>query len=152
MNRRLGGGLAALYGACLALVALPASAATGPATVRITNVQTSLNFVDQGPPGHGAGDLEIIKQSLYNRRFSSKPIGHATVVCTMLGGMNRSCNATYVLPKGSLMTSGMIGSRLLYELAIVGGTGLYDNARGSLVVTTTALKPRQQVLLFRLVG
>jgi hypothetical protein len=152
MDWRLGGGLAALCGACLAVSALPASAATGPATVRITNVQTSLSFVDQGPPGHGAGDLEIIRQSLFNRRVSRRAIGRASVVCTMLGGMNRSCSATYVLPKGSLMTSGMIGSRLLYELAVVGGTGLYDNARGSLVVTTTALNPRQQVLVFRLAG
>jgi hypothetical protein len=46
----------------------------------------------------------------------------------------------------------VIGSRLIYELAIVGGTELYDNARGSLVVTTTALTPRRQVLVFRLAG
>src|SRR5262245_28096167 len=72
MDRRLGSGLAALVGACVALSALPASAATGPATVRITNVQTSLRAIDQGPRGHGAGDLEIIRQSLYNRRVSSK--------------------------------------------------------------------------------
>jgi hypothetical protein len=46
----------------------------------------------------------------------------------------------------------VIGTRLLYETAIVGGTGLYDNARGSLVVTTTALHPRRQILVFRLSG
>ena len=41
-----------------------------------------------------------------------------------------------------IVATGVIGSRLLYELAIVGGTGLYDNARGSLTVTTYGLGPR----------
>jgi hypothetical protein len=34
----------------------------------------------------------------------------------------------------------------------VGGTGLYDNARGSVTVTATHLKPRREVLVFRFVG
>ena len=44
----------------------------------------------------------------------------------------------------------MIGSRLLYELPVVGGTGLYANARGSLVVTVRAMSPRREILTFRL--
>ena len=34
-------------------------------------------------------------------------------------------------------TSGLINSRLLYTAAITGGTGLYDNARGTLTVTAS---------------
>lgn len=64
----------------------------------------------------------------------------------------RSCTATYVLPRGSLVVAGVIQTRLLYEIAIVGGTGLYDNARGTLTVTSTHLRPRREVLLFRLAG
>ena len=37
-------------------------------------------------------------------------------------------------------------------IGIVGGTGLYDNARGTLTVTATHLRPRHEVLIFRLVG
>ena len=33
------------------------------------------------------------------------------------------------------MVGGVIASRLFYELAVVGGTGLYDNVRGILTVT-----------------
>jgi hypothetical protein len=58
----------------------------------------------------------------------------------------------YELPKGELVTTGEIGNRLIFELAVVGGTELYDNARGSVVVTTTSLKPRREVLVFRLPG
>ena len=57
-----------------------------------------------------------------------------------------------MLPKGSLVVTGAIESRLLYEIAIVGGTGLYDNARGTLTVTSTHIKPRREVLVFRLTG
>ena len=48
--------------------------------------------------------------------------------------------------------SGAITSRLLFEVAVTGGTGLYDNARGTLTVTSTGLRPRREVLIFRLAG
>jgi hypothetical protein len=129
-----------------------ADAGTGPATIRITNVQTKLTTVDVGARGRSPGDLEIVAQSLYNTRVTPAPIGHADVLCTLLTRTKRSCTATYALPKGNIVTSGVIDSRLIYEVAITGGTELYDNARGSLVVTTTGLRPRRQVLVFRLSG
>ena len=49
-------------------------------------------------------------------------------------------------------SSGFTGSDAELFDTIVGGTELYDNARGSLVVTTTSLKPRREVLVFRLTG
>jgi hypothetical protein len=150
MSRWLSRGI--VCAAVAAAVVPSALAITGPGTIRITNVQTSYRLVDEGRRGRSAGDLEIIQQSLYNRRVTAKPIGHAWILCTMLSRDARSCTTTYFLPKGSIVTSGVIGSRLIYELAVTGGTELYDNARGSLVVTTTALNPRRQVLVFRLTG
>jgi len=140
---------------CVCAVALPvtlAAAGTGPGTISITDRQTKDVIVDEGAKGPGAGDVEIIHQALYNRRVTSKPIGSADVMCTMLAANRRMCTGSYSLPKGTIVTSGAIGNRLLYELAIVGGTELYDNARGSLVVTTTSLNPRREVLVFRLSG
>jgi hypothetical protein len=143
----------AAIAAALATVAVPsAGAGTPPATIRITNVQLSIKTVDQRPRGESAGDLEIIGQALYNRRVTPTPIGHADILCTLISATRRSCTSTYSLPKGRIVTSGVIDTRLIYELAIVGGTELYDNARGSLVVTTTALNPRRQLLVFRLTG
>jgi hypothetical protein len=140
---------------CVCIAAAPvalAGAGTGPAQISITDRQTKDVVVDQGVHGPSPGDLEIIHQSLYNRRVTPKPIGTADILCTTLVAKRRMCSGTYSLPKGTIVTSGAIGSRLLYELAIVGGTELYDNARGSLVVTTTSLNPRREVLVFRLSG
>jgi hypothetical protein len=35
---------------------------------------------------------------------------------------------------------------------VLGGTGLYDNARGTLTVTRLRKNPRRDLFLFRLVG
>jgi hypothetical protein len=144
----------AVLSTAFAVLAVPSAgnAATGPATITITNVQTRIKTIDLGARGQGAGDLEIISQALYNRRVTASAIGHADVLCTLISRTRRSCAATYTLPKGRIVTSGVIDTRLIYELAITGGTELYDNARGSLVVTTTALNPRRQLLVFRLAG
>ena len=140
---------AALLGA--AALAGSAGGATPPGQIRITDLQTSYNFV-KARKGNYAGSLEIVKQRLFNPSVSSKPIGNASLVCTFLDRRTRSCSGTYVLPRGSLVVGGVIQTRLLYEIAVVGGTGLYDNARGSLTVTSTHLRPRREVLLFRLTG
>jgi hypothetical protein len=118
--------------------------------IRITDVQAYYNRVggNRGP----VGDVEIIKQRLYNVRISQAPIGRADVTCMFLDRSERTCNATYFLPKGNLVVAGAIQSRLLYEIPIVGGTGLYESVRGTLTVTATHLKPRREVLLFRLSG
>jgi hypothetical protein len=94
----------------------------------------------------------VLRQQLYNRHISPRPIGSAYVVCMFLDRRARQCNGTYLLPKGKIVVAGALDSRLLYEVAIIGGTGLYDNARGALTVTSTALRPRRDVLIFRLAG
>lgn len=138
--------------AVFAISSQGAGAGTGKSMIRITDRQTKLTYVDQGHKGHGAGDLELIRLALYNRRIRSKPIGHANVVCTRLGGDARSCTSTYSLPRGKIVVAGAVASRLLSEAPVVGGTGLYDNARGYLVTTTTSVEPRREILVFRLVG
>ena len=119
--------------------------------MRITDLQVSYHVVR---PANGAviGSTELIRQRLYNPQIAQASIGRASMMCTYLDRRERSCTATYVLPKGSLVVTGAIDSRLLYEIPIVGGTGLYDNARGTLTVTSTHIRPRREVLVFRLTG
>jgi hypothetical protein len=126
--------------------------AVGPSTIPITNRQVGYQRVDVGRPGASAGDVEIITQSLYNRRVTTKSIGHADLVCTFVGPRARSCRGTYFLPRGKLVVGGSLRFRQFYELAVLGGTGVYNNARGTLTVTRTATKPSRDVVLFRLVG
>ena len=143
--------------ACLAAAlglqhAWNSDAATGPATIRITSRQISDLRIDGGRPGRGAGDTQVIRQSLFNRRITSKPIGHANVVCTYTGRTMRTCMATIFLPKGKLVAGGSIQFPELFDLASLGGTRLYDNARGTLTVIRTTQRPRRNILVFRLAG
>jgi hypothetical protein len=98
------------------------------------------------------GDLDIANLQLFGTTAQSRPIGTAVLTCTYLSKTQRSCNGTYLLPRGMILTAGVLKSRLLYTAAITGGTGLYDNARGTLTVTAKGLKPRRELLLFRLSG
>ena len=124
----------------------------GPSVIRITNRENTYQRVDLGRRGVSAGDIEVIRQSLYNRRVTSKSIGHSDLVCTFVDSRSRSCRGTYFLPRGKLVVGGSLRYRQFYELAVLGGTGLYNNARGTLTVTRRAVGPTRDIVLFRLVG
>jgi hypothetical protein len=128
------------------------AAGTGPAQIRITSTQVRYVRVDVGKPGRTPGDMEIITQLLYNKRITERAIGHSEFVCTFTIDISRSCRATYFLPRGKLVVGGSLRFRQIYLLAVLGGTGLYDNARGTLTVTRLAKSPRRDLEVFRLVG
>ncbi len=141
------------------VVAVPAAslereseAATGPAAIRITTRDVRYTRVDVGRVGRSAGDMEIIKQLLFNKGITPKPIGHAEVLCTFTIPPSRSCRGTIFLPRGKIVVGGSIYARQIYELAVLGGTGLYDNARGTMTATRFRRTPRSEILVFRLVG
>jgi hypothetical protein len=128
-------------------------AGTGPATVRITAEDELVSAgVDVGRAGQSPGDTQIVRETLYNRHITDKAIGHAEFVCTFTLGRSRLCDGIFFLPKGKLMVEGPLRYRQFYELAIVGGTELYDNARGSLTMTRLSEKPQRTLALFRLTG
>jgi hypothetical protein len=123
----------------------------GPGIIRITNQEVKRTLVDVGKRGRTAGDTEIFRQLLYNRRITPKSIGHSELVCTYTTDTSRYCSGTYFLPRGRIVVGGVIRFRQFYELAVLGGTGLYNNVKGSLTVTSTARRPPTDLLLFRLV-
>jgi hypothetical protein len=127
------------------------AASTGPATIRITSREVSRVRMQVGAPGR-IGDTEIVRQNIFNKKIRSTPIGQAEYLCTFLTSRMRSCNVTITLPQGRIVAGGTFGYLELYELAVLGGTRLYDNARGTLTVIQTTTKPRRQILVFRLTG
>jgi len=129
----------------LGAVAAYSHAATGPATIRVTDRQTSYIRL-----GTGIGAREIVRGGLYSSK--GHRIGSESMICTYLDSANRICTLVVTLPKGTIVASGQLGSRLLFELAITGGTDLYDNARGSITSTSLGLRPRRDLLIFRLAG
>ena len=128
-------------------------AGTGPATIRITDREVEVTRIDVGEPGTSPGDTEIVSQQLFNLRVTSKPIGHSELVCTFVDSKRmRVCRGTYVLPRGKVVVGGSLAYRQFYDLAVLGGTGLYDNARGSVTVTRTHRRPVRDLVVVRLVG
>ena len=145
--------IAALLAFAAAAIAFgPASAETGPALIRIAAADANIALIDNGRRGRGIGDVEMISQRLFNRRITLRPIGRAHTECTLSFNQMRLCRTTYTLPRGKIVASGSLRYRQIYELAIVGGTGLYNNARGTLTVTQTRARPRREFLVFRLAG
>lgn len=138
-----------------ALVALPwqgvSTAGTGPATIRITDRQLAVTRVDVGARGTSPGDVEVVRYRLFDR--TSRRIGRSELVCTFVDSRrSRSCRGTYVLPRGKIVVGGSLLYRQFYVLAVTGGTGLYDNARGTLTVTRTARRPVRDLVVIRLAG
>jgi hypothetical protein len=154
MSKRLGLLLAgALAGV---LVAGPSQsrseASTGPATITINDRELAVTRVDLGRRGTSPGDMEIVRTTLL-QRGTRDVIGRGELVCTFVDTVrSRICRGTYVLPKGKLVVGGSILYRQFYDLAVLGGTGLYDNARGTLTITRTARRPVRDLVVFRLVG
>jgi hypothetical protein len=145
-----------LGGAIAASAVLAGSELTRPGVIRITNREISREIVDVGTPGRSAGDQLVVTQLLFNRRITSRALGHEEVLCThlgrggVLGGGSRSCTMTFFLPEGRLVVSGAVHNLLLYTLPVVGGTGIYDNIGGTLTATFLGGDPTRQLLLFRL--
>ena len=138
--------------AALAVLVPSSDALNGSGTVSITDLSTRRGHIDLGRRGKSIGDIDVYKVALYNKRITPKPIGRGEMVCVATGTHSQNCSATYFLPRGELVAEGAIGSRLIYELAVVGGTRLYNGVRGTLTVTSLGQKPARELLVFRLVA
>lgn len=152
MRWKVAGLLAASLVAFLVIQRWPSSQAlTGPGVIRVTDQELRRERVEGGRPGLGLGDVEITRSLLFNRRITPKAIGHAEMVCVHATRTLRSCSGTFALPKGRIVVGGTLVYRQLYQLAVLGGTGLYDNVGGTLTVTLLSERPRRESLLvFRL--
>ena len=140
-------------GAAILAVAAPATGSVAldqPGSIRITDKLVKHTHVNVGPRGSNAGDLDFYRQLLFNKGITTTPIGHSDLTCVNTGTGSSNCSGTYFLPRGKIMVDGVIASRLFYELAVIGGTGIYDNVRGTLTVTFLGGLPAREFLLFQL--
>ncbi|MFL6028619.1 MAG: hypothetical protein ACJ74D_01130 [Gaiellaceae bacterium] len=126
----------------------PAPTLKGPGIVRITSVPRTFARVDIGRPGYSAGDMKISRVGLFNRRVRKRPLGNGQLVCIATGQKFWNCNGTYILPAGKLMVSGVLVYSDIYDMAVVGGSGTYNNVHGTLVVTR--IRRNEKLMVFRL--
>jgi allene oxide cyclase len=128
----------------IVLVAMAVGVA-GASTPDITSAQTvhlvarggTSTFVDTGKAGPSIGDEVIINQPLF---WASDPdqragTGHVIVVLEGKGGSQDQANL--ILAGGQLSLQGFQAGRP-FTLAVTGGTGRYQNARGEADVTLLA--------------
>jgi hypothetical protein len=127
------------------------SSEVSPGLIRLTSKEIKRNVVNSGSLSRGPGDVVVIRQLLYNKGLRRTPIGHSDMVCTFTGNRSRQCNGTYSLPRGKIIVSGSVRYWEFYKLAIIGGTDLYADIRGSETATLYARGPRKEILVFRLV-
>jgi hypothetical protein len=127
------------------------SGEVSPGVIRLTTKEIERSVVNRGTPSRGPGDVVVIRQLLYNKGIRRAPIGHSDMVCTFTGNRSRQCNGTYSLPRGKIIVAGSVRYWEFYKLAIIGGTDLYADVRGSQTATLYARGPRKEILVFRLV-
>ena len=145
--------VAAATAVVLLTVAAPASGRMTldtPGTIKITDRLVKHIHVHGPSKKTNAGNLDFFRQQLYNKGITPQSIGHSDITCVNTGTGSSNCTGTYFLPEGKIMVGGVIASRLFYELAVYGGTGLYDNVNGTLTVTYLGGQPAKEFLIFRL--
>ncbi len=91
---------------------------------------------------------DIRRASLTDRY--GRRVGRSHLICILIRMGERGCHGTYVFPRGHIMVAGLIQANS-YTLAVIGGTSLYDNARGAVRVSPSGAKANHRVF-FQLVG
>ena len=133
MKTRLSLGLGAGTAAALATAALMASAGSAqapPTTLHLVSTsQKNAGFMPKGTPRLG-------DRLGFGDRISGDDSGYDRAVCTIVGRPQLLCTIQVQLSKGTLTVQGMLPERAnKTPVAITGGTGTYDGARGTALVT-----------------
>ena len=118
------------------LVVPPAVASERVETIQFVRTLTTTSVADVGRKGPSIGDITV---ELHELRRSVDSVGTPTgpqvgvhsVTTTRLGATARNVLGTVTLPGGTI-TAGGVGAGAPGTLAILGGTGIYAGARGTL--------------------
>jgi allene oxide cyclase len=130
--------------AALAVASGPGSAqAPAVRTIQILEREGPSRFVDQPPRRRPSqGDMIVFRNTLLNAANRRQRIGTSHGVCVVTGGTARrtstQCEATLVLGDGTLSLLGAVTfaeEARAFTVAVVGGTGAYEGARGSARIT-----------------
>jgi hypothetical protein len=88
-------------------------------------------FVNVRHLSHPAvGDEVILAQPLFSAAHPSQLAGHGFVTVILLGRNSEQDHATLVLRQGEIDAAGVQGPGNTFQLAVTGGTGRFQNARG----------------------
>jgi hypothetical protein len=151
--RRAGVGVAALCAAAsLPMIGVFGQTAAADTTLAFFEHDTQQTMVDVGDPGPGPGDQFLFAGDLFDHAGGTN-IGHTAGQCTTLSGDATNgdafCQGTFVLEGGQIAIQGLADTAALFgtgtpgDVAIVGGTGIYANARGDGTIQVPPDVPNQ---------
>jgi hypothetical protein len=129
---------AGVLGTAAILAASAAGGARHTWTMSFDAQQTSTHFVDNAPKGESPGDAISFTDTL---RQHGAAVGFAEASGTLVDA-KRDANelqGTFNLRDGQIMIGGIsLGNAAIQTFAIVGGTGRYQGARGTVSIRTGA--------------
>jgi hypothetical protein len=109
----------------------------GATVLTVLEVEQNSSFVDVGDPGESPGDYFLFESKLF-RPGTDTAVGRDAGRCT-LGFRTVMCEASgTIFHQGKLAVSGAFFSDTDARLPIIGGTGVYRNAGGTLTVKDLA--------------
>ena len=129
-----------------------APTATADTTLVLFQRDTVQYQADLGGPGPGAGDQFVFAGDLFDRP-GGMWLGSGGGSCTTVTGNatagQQACAGTFNLAGGQVVVQGAVDTTALFvrgekvPLTIVGGTGIYSNARGDGTVQVPPDVPNQ---------
>jgi hypothetical protein len=142
IKRRFGKGATIAAASAALIVAgtgIAVASATGPNITRATTIRllirggtsTFINVRHQHRPA--VGDEVILSQPVFSAANPAQQVGHGWVTVTLVGGQVTQDHATIVLKQGQVDAAGIQASNP-FRLAVTGGTGRFQNARGQATV------------------
>jgi hypothetical protein len=121
----------------ISLALLSATGTGAPATaVTITVVEkvVSEKTVDIGPKGDSMGDILAFANPIYDSA-GAKKIGSDQGYCLRtVVGKSWECTWTIFFEEGQIVAAGPVLDNADSNLAITGGTGKYEGAKGTLMI------------------
>ena len=155
IKRLIGVGAGVAVAATLAIPGLGGSAlAGGGESFTVYAAPGGETSIDAGKPGFSAGDMDLHSSPLTR---GGKAFGWNTGSCLTTAVSSKSadqvCQILLNLPDGQIVTEGAVRSGMggpsAFPLAITGGTGRYQTARGQVHVTPSDGPVRIDVALIR---
>jgi hypothetical protein len=154
-KRLIGIGAGAAVAAALAIPGFGGSAAaTGGESFTVYAAPGGETNIDAGKPGFSAGDMDLHSSPLTR---GGRTVGWNTGSCLTTAVTStyadQICQILMNLPDGQIVTEGAVrsgqGGPGTFPLAVTGGTGRYQTARGQVRVTASDGPVRIDVTLSR---
>jgi allene oxide cyclase len=127
-------------GAVIQAVAFGGTAAKirKPVTVHVIEHARTDTVVDTGERGDSTGDLLTFHNPVFDSANAAQA-GHDQGQCIRIAvGASWECTWTTFLPGGHITVEGPFFDTRDSVLAVTGGTGIYRNARGAMVLRSRA--------------